>query len=366
MKTIEGEFFDAFVKAGAIAAYNADDPRKVSLARAARTDKGVHAALNVISLKLIDLGENAPEQINAQLPETMRVWKIIRVLGGFDPREFCDSRIYEYMIPTHCFVPPRPQSALARMLEAKARPDAELATEADRVARAAYRRDQAAFWARVDACEQELLREQEPELARELACIDDAYIQGEKREEAQRQARKMAEVRCKAEYRISPERLELVRSALRLYEGTHPFHNFTIGKSCNDNSVKRFMMRLWTGDATEIIEGTEWLSIKVHGQSFMLHQIRKMIGMVMLCVRAGTPLVRITEAFAPTKVNIPKAPGLGLLLERPFFASYYKRAAGFGRDPIDMDKPDFEPELEEFKHRHIYRRIFAEGAKDNT
>lgn len=26
-----------------------------------------------------------------------------------------------------------------------------------------------------------------------------------------------------------------------------------------------------------MIQGTEWLSVKLHGQSFMLHQIRKMI-----------------------------------------------------------------------------------------
>lgn len=46
-KTIEGELFEAFVKAGAVSADNADDHTKVQLARAARTDAGVHAAGNV-------------------------------------------------------------------------------------------------------------------------------------------------------------------------------------------------------------------------------------------------------------------------------------------------------------------------------
>ena len=44
-ETIEGELFKAFVKAGAIAKTNADDPRKASLVRCPRTDKNVHAAL---------------------------------------------------------------------------------------------------------------------------------------------------------------------------------------------------------------------------------------------------------------------------------------------------------------------------------
>ncbi|CAG8464711.1 11324_t:CDS:2 [Ambispora leptoticha] len=51
-KTIEEELFKAFVAAGAISKDNSDDPKKVGLMRAARTDKGVHAAGNVISLKI--------------------------------------------------------------------------------------------------------------------------------------------------------------------------------------------------------------------------------------------------------------------------------------------------------------------------
>lgn len=46
-KTIEGILFQALVKAGAVGATNADDPKKVDLSRAARTDAGVSAAGNV-------------------------------------------------------------------------------------------------------------------------------------------------------------------------------------------------------------------------------------------------------------------------------------------------------------------------------
>ena len=50
-KTIEGDLFNAFIAAGAISRANADDPKKASLVRCARTDKGVHAAGNMISPK---------------------------------------------------------------------------------------------------------------------------------------------------------------------------------------------------------------------------------------------------------------------------------------------------------------------------
>lgn len=46
-RTIEGILFKALVEVGAVAAINADDPKKVDLSRAARTDAGVSAAGNV-------------------------------------------------------------------------------------------------------------------------------------------------------------------------------------------------------------------------------------------------------------------------------------------------------------------------------
>lgn len=106
-----------------------------------------------------------------------------------------------------------------------------------------------------------------------------------------------------------------------------------------------------------IIEDTEWISVKLHGQSFMLHQIRKMIcklkkkrcesawltylfnlAMAMLSVRTGTPLSLLPKTFEAEKINIPKAPALGLLLERPVFKLYNERIASReDRDMIDFD-----------------------------
>ena len=116
-KTIEGDLFRAFVKAGAISKANADDPKKASLVRCARTDKGVHAAGNMISLKLIVEDENIVEKINAQLSDQIRVWGIQRTIGSFSCYQVCDSRWYEYLIPSHAFLPPHPSSWLAKKLE---------------------------------------------------------------------------------------------------------------------------------------------------------------------------------------------------------------------------------------------------------
>ena len=50
------------------------------------------------------------------------------------------------------------------------------------------------------------------------------------------------------------------------------FHNYTLGKSFKDRACNRYMIDI---DVAEPVEhnGMEWLSVKIHGQSFMLHQI---------------------------------------------------------------------------------------------
>ncbi|KAF7568428.1 TruA, Pseudouridylate synthase [Pyrenophora tritici-repentis] len=116
-KTIEGDLFNAFVAAGAISKANAVDPKKVSLVRCARTDKGVHAAGNVVSLKLIIEDEDIVDKINSHLTDQIRVWGIQRTVGSFSCYQACDSRWYEYLIPTHSFLPPHPSSFLGKKLE---------------------------------------------------------------------------------------------------------------------------------------------------------------------------------------------------------------------------------------------------------
>jgi tRNA pseudouridine38-40 synthase len=57
----------------------------------------------------------------------------------------------------------------------------------------------------------------------------------------------------------------------------------------------------------------------------MLHQIRKMVSMLILLVRTNSPISIIDESFSETKMNIPKAPGLGLLLEQVSYSYLYTR-----------------------------------------
>ncbi|KAI9853018.1 MAG: tRNA pseudouridine synthase 1 [Thelocarpon superellum] len=407
-KTIEGDLFEAFVAAGAISRANSDDPKKSSLVRCARTDKGVHAAGNVISLKLIVEEADVVQKINDHLSPQIRVWGIQRTNGSFSCYQLCDSRIYEYLIPTHAFLPPHPRSPLAKVLLQAAE-----ATDLD-----GYKSRQeevASFWNEAEQRHlQPVLETIDPSirsavLATVYASHDDGQPQpdddvpakpldqildsddeapgdakrptvpkvtdgnGEEASQAIRAERarmdeairkaKAANLRAKKSYRISPARLQRIRDALALYHGTRNFHNYTPDKSFYDPSAKRHI-KSFVADAPLIIGDTEWVSLKVHGQSFMMHQIRKMVGMVALVVRAGCVLDRVAESYGPARLSIPKAPGIGLLLERPIFDSYNDRAAKeYQREPIDFGK--YEAEIKEFKQREIYERIFREEEQEN-
>jgi tRNA pseudouridine38-40 synthase len=458
-KTIEGDLFKAFIAAGAISKANADDPKKASLVRCARTDKGVHAAGNMISLKLIVEEEDIVEKINENLSPQIRVWGIVRTIGSFSCYQACDSRWYEYLIPSYAFLPPHGSSWLAKQLE-------QAADEAgDREGYEARQKEVRGFWEKVDEevikpvlesidedirydvvkalqgedeagakaakadadlgqsvkvgkslkaeGEAEEINEEKTEEA--TIIINEPTLVGTKVGEASPNAKSESETKpdtdpksgsdpkvdsqtkpqlspsdldrqlrlraatkrlrqaytaAKRHYRIPTTRIQRIQSALSKFVGTQNYHNYTINKTYRDPSAKRHIKSfvvnpkpILIGDGPEE-EKTEWLSLKVHGQSFMMHQIRKMVGMVSLLVRCGASLDRMDESFTSDRFSIPKVPGLGLLLERPVFDSYNSiQAPKHGREGLDFGK--YEKELEAFKQREIYERIFREEEERN-
>jgi tRNA pseudouridine38-40 synthase len=436
-KTIEGDLFSAFVAAGAISKANADDPKKSSLVRCARTDKGVHAAGNVISLKLIVEDPDVVEKINDALPPQIRVWGIERTNGSFSCYQTCDSRWYEYLIPTYSFLPPHPQSFLGKKLVESAekegvfesyqsrqadvvrfwedaekeyvkpildRLDPEIRNAVMEAIHSSEDSRKAADGVKSPAVEDDLTSKpnghattsttEDPQLTDDWVMIDSGTappdetplgpINSEAPVNSAGQAEsepppsksiltpveaaikevKAAYIIAKRAYRISATRLQRVQDALSAYIGTRNFHNYTIQKTFKDPSAKRVIRSFTVAPSPLIINNTEWLSLKVHGQSFMMHQIRKMVAMAALVVRCGAPLSRINESYGPDNISIPKAPGLGLLLERPVFETYNERAVReFQREKIDFDK--FEKEIGEFKQREIYERIFREEERDH-
>lgn len=94
----------------------------------------------------------------------------------------------------------------------------------------------------------------------------------------------------------------------------------------------------------------------------MLHQIRKMVGLCALAVRTRTPSNLVLEAYKESRLNIPKAPALGLLLQHPIFGVYNAAMGGqTNRDQLDF--AEFADQIDAFKKEFIYNEISAEEAK---
>ena len=266
--TIEDELLNALSKTGAIKQELKDDLGKLSFQRCARTDKGVSATRQVVSLKMVPLKELIPF-INEQLPPSIRVFGMIRVTKGFDSKNQCGARTYQYITPSFAFAP--------------------------------------------------------------------------------------SEMQTVPSYRIKEPEIERVNSILKLMCGTHNFHNYTSGKNPNEASAKRYIIEFSAGEPF-VKKSHEFLAISVKGQSFMLHQIRKMIGLCIAICRGFCNEEVIEKSWGKEKMDIPKAPGLGLILDKVHFDRYNER---YGSDGIheQISWHENEKEVAEFKESFIWDAI---------
>ena len=90
------------------------------------------------------------------------------------------------------------------------------------------------------------------------------------------------------ENQFPQEMIDKLNAALKHYEGTHNFVNFTVRMEPNDPGAKRYIIFFRFRDVVDI-DGVKHVRMEVLGQSFMLHQIRKMVGMAVALMRGVAP-----------------------------------------------------------------------------
>ncbi|KRT81539.1 hypothetical protein AMK59_6074, partial [Oryctes borbonicus] len=244
MKTIEEELFKVLLTTDLITEEAFNQIQTIHFQRAARTDKGVSAARQVVSIKLPEVIQI--DKLNSLLPEVIRIFGYKRVTKGFNSRLQCDARTYLYMLPTVAF-----------------------------------------------------------------SKLNEEHLPQES-------------------FRLNETLLEEIKNTLTRFIGTKNYHNFTSKKKANDPSANRYIMNFCC-EAPFIKNDIEFAVIKVKGQSFMLHQIRKMVGLTIALVKGHASEEIFQKAFTTEDVNIPKAPGLGLVLDFVHYDKYNRR---YGQDGI--------------------------------
>ncbi|KAI5180771.1 tRNA pseudouridine38-40 synthase [Nematocida sp. AWRm80] len=273
--TIEKRVCDEIAKLNYFNEQNAKDYSKTGLARASRTDKGVHAAMNILSIKVeLDENENRTvDQLYTDLKQALRphgieLHYILRVTNGFEPQNKCESRVYEYFVPMSAFI-----------------------------------------------------RETDTPETQE-------------------------------------KRVQVFEHILSLMQGTHKYHNFTV---VNPNKgISRYIKSIVTKKYTH--KETEWIQVTIHGQSFMMHQIRKMMGFSILSAYQFTEKNKASEylyqAFAPGQCHVPKAPGEMLLLSHGLFNVYNEREGPRLGSLIMTD------EIQKYKENTLYPAILTEQNRE--
>ncbi|EZA52822.1 hypothetical protein DMN91_001883 [Ooceraea biroi] len=299
MKTIEEDLVAALLKADLITSEHFENIRAINFQRAARTDKGVSAIRQIVSLKLPENPDKAV--INQHLPDVIRVFGIKRVTKGFNSKNQCDARTYRYVIPSFAFAPEDP--SLLKL--------GEEVSEDERI--------------------------------KQVSVVDGKPY---------------------TDYRLSPESLNELNSILKLMEGTHNFHNFTSKTKPLDPRARRYIISFNCVE-TFVSNGLEFAVLEVKGQSFMLHQIRKMVALVIAVARNLVSKEKVNEAFKMDKLEIPIAPSLGLCLCHVHYDNYGKR---YGADGLHetLDWKECEEEVEKFQKQYIMRHVVDTEISEQT
>ncbi|KAG9489255.1 pseudouridylate synthase 1 homolog [Eleutherodactylus coqui] len=266
LPTIEGQIVSALVKAQCIPEICSTNLKLVRFQRCARTDTGVSALAQVISVRLFESCANPIEVINSYLPPEIRVIGIKRATRGFNAKFMCDARTYSYTLPTF---------ALSR--NASSAPDSS--------------------------------------------------------------------------FRLSREDFHRTNALLSFYKGSHRFHNFTRGKSSDDPSAWRRIYQISCSEPF-VRHEVEFARIVIKGQSFMLHQIRKMVALIIAVMKGSVAPEFLPLSMQPEKINIRMAPSLGLVLECTHFDSHNQRCHT-NQSMRTVTWEDFLPTIEAFREEKI-------------
>jgi tRNA pseudouridine38-40 synthase len=159
--------------------------------------------------------------------------------------------------------------------------------------------------------------------------------------------------------RMSALQLSKVKAVLAVFEGgPKDFHNFTADK-CSDEAAtdtQRLVTR-FTCSQTRIspTTGVEYVALEVQGDSFIYHQIRKMVGLAIFALRYvdDTSRLSFVKGVLIDKVQrfVPLAPSLGLMLQRVLFQKENKTHGGH---TVLVDFEEVSAGMEQFKTKRIY------------
>uniref|UniRef100_A0A803LV62 Pseudouridine synthase I TruA alpha/beta domain-containing protein n=2 Tax=Chenopodium quinoa TaxID=63459 RepID=A0A803LV62_CHEQI len=400
-KTIEGDLEEALFFAGAVPEADRGQPKRFDWARSARTDKGVSAVGQVVSGRFYVDPPGFVERLSSHLPPQIRIFGYKRVTPSFNAKKFCDRRRYVYLLPV--FALDRSCHRDRVSVLASLGSESELVkcsgcSERGRkvIGLMGNRRDwENGGFVQSDissnSCDALLIAGEnegndagagvvgcdvsiqsgissncnEKEKIENVEC--DVVIESKNGSEVSKSESVVVEEELreekKSEFKYGEEERKRFNRILKHYEGTHNFHNFTTRIKPEDPSAKRYIVS-FEANTTVTIDGIEFVKCEVIGQSFMLHQIRKLIGMAVSVMRDFVPESIYERAFDQDfRINVPTAPEVGLYLDECFFTSYNNK---WNHTHEEVSMKEYAEEAEEFKLKYIYSHVAQTELKEGS
>ena len=298
VRTVEEELENALYKEKFISECNYGKLPKIGWMRASRTDKGVSAIMNVVSAKLHkypNINEiEMKKKVNDILPKDIRIFRIIEVSDHFDSKDNNNNREYHYILPTF-------------LLEQK--------------------------------------KEEEKKDEKNENKIIDNNIKEE-------EINIPNDYKANYDYRLTEEDINKLKEMCKGYLGTKKFHNYTRKVGFSNMSSQRHIIEM---DCNDIIDFGVFQAIKfkIVGQSFLYNQIRKMVGMIVDCMRNKKDMDYFKNSFLSNKYDIPKVPGEGLYLRYIDYSKYNDRKLNKKNNIFLTD--DDEKEMEAFREQLVQK-----------
>ncbi|PON60610.1 Pseudouridine synthase [Parasponia andersonii] len=412
-KTIEGDLEEALYHSGAVPEQDRNNPKRYDWARSARTDKGVSAVGQVVSGRFYVDPPGFIDRLNSNLSPQIRIFGYRRVTASFNAKKFCDRRRYVYLIPVFALDPnshPNRETVMASLGSENELVKCLECSERGRkvvgvMGKRNYELRGSSFELGIssnneDAGVDSLVSD---EIGVSSKNGDANYLNSESTEEIKPEngdsgsnhvqdgisdsnagstdivssSPNAANATTGKEEKINSEENPAKRSnffygdnvkerfnrILKYYEGTHNFHNFTTRTKAEDPAARRFIVS-FNANIIVTVEGMEFVKCEVVGQSFMLHQIRKMIGLAVAIMRNCAPESLIEKALQKdVNINVPTAPEVGLYLDECFFSSYNKK---WKDSHEELSMKAYEQEAEDFKMKHIYTHIASTEHKEGV